>query len=55
MTEAEADSLKILSKTTEAAEAPMATEMREGALGGDSVIAFAVAEVKKKSKRQRKI
>ena len=31
MTEAEADALKMLSKTTEAAEAPMPTETREGA------------------------
>ena len=32
MTEAEADVLKMLSKTTEVVEAPMPTEMREGEL-----------------------
>ena len=32
MTEAEADALKMLPKLTEAAEAPMLTDMREGAL-----------------------
>ena len=47
MIEAEADALKILSKMTKAAEAPMETDMREGALGGDSVITFAVAELEK--------
>ena len=34
MTEAESDALKILSKTTEVAEAPIAKDMREGELGG---------------------
>ena len=47
MTEAEADALSIFPKTTEAAELPIATDTREGALGGDSVITFPMAEVQK--------
>ena len=55
MTEAEDDALKILSKMTEAVEAPIATVTREKALGGDSATTFAVAEVvKEKPKKAAK-
>ena len=54
MTAAEADALKMLSKTTEAEEVPMVKYMREGdlktrevALGGDIVITYALEEVPK--------
>ena len=52
MTEAEADALNICSKITEAAKVPMATEMREVVLGGDSVIAFSVAEMAKENSKK---
>ena len=55
-TEAEADVLNMLSKTTEKVEDPMEMEMiegdlkmREGALGGDIVIPYTVAEVAKEN------
>ena len=54
MTEAEADALKIMSKTTENVEYPMKMEiiegeinMREGALGGEIILTYLVAEVEK--------
>ena len=56
MTEAEADALKILSKTTEVAEAPMEKDTKEetlktryGALEGDILITYAVEEVPKEN------
>ena len=56
MTDAEADVLNILSKTMEAAEAHTEKQMRQGALntregelGGDTVITYAVAEVPKEN------
>ena len=63
MTESEADALNILSKTTEAVEAPIVKDMREGAiktregaLGGNIFITYAVAKVpKENSKSLRKI
>ena len=48
MTEAEADAIKILPKTTEAAEAPMLTETREGALKNREGMLKTVAEVYKR-------
>ena len=41
-----------MSKMTEATEAPMTTDTRERAPGGDSVIAFAVAEVEKENSKK---
>ena len=49
MKEAEANVLKMLSKMTAAAESPMTKDMRKGALGSNSVIEFAVAEVTKEN------
>ena len=54
MTEAENDALNIFNRMTEVSEAPMSTEMIEGALGGDSVIVFAVADVAKKIEKGSK-
>ena len=63
MREAEVDALNILLKATEAAEAAMAKDMRqgdintrEGELDGDIVITYSVAEVpKENSKSLQKI
>ena len=59
MTEAEADSIKMISKTTEAEEAPMRMETRQGALntrqgalGGDIVITYTVADVVKENMKK---
>ena len=48
MKEAEADAIKMLSKTTEAEEAPMPTETREVALKNTEVVLKNVAEMHKK-------
>ena len=48
MTEGEAVTLKMLSKTTEAEEAPMPTETREVALKNTEVVLKNVAEMHKK-------
>ena len=59
MIEAEADALNILSKMKEAEEAPMPINMREvalntreGALGGNIVIEYVVAEVAKENPKK---